>query len=64
MSGKTIGKLQSLKALERAPQGTLAFRPYLPELFTTVGTYNTYGDSHRNLPMVEKSVVKGEAETT
>jgi len=41
MSGKI--KLQHLKALERAPQGTLAFRSYLLRRYSTILCNKAFG---------------------
>ena len=49
MSGKI--KLQHLKALERAPQGTLAFRSYLLRSYYTILYNKAFGSLELNFPL-------------
>jgi restriction endonuclease S subunit len=49
MSGKI--KLQHLKALERAPQGTLAFRSYLLIRYSTILSNKAFGGLKLNIPL-------------
>ena len=48
MSGKI--KLQHLKALERAPQGTLAFRSYLLRSYYTILYNKGFGGLELKIP--------------
>ena len=49
MSGKI--KLQHLKALERAPHGTLAFRSYLLEKCSVILHNKAFGGLKLNIPL-------------
>jgi len=55
MSGKI--KLQNLKALVRAPQGTLAFRFYLPIRYSTTPCNKAFGGRLKTAPTFSRAAL-------